>query len=84
MSEKSLIFLKNNLNPDTRRKVDGCYANLITFLDDYKNHCMETAKETTKTPADFLKKDFLLEMMVKDFNCYQDVLELMGNYVKTD
>jgi len=84
MSEKSVIFLKNNVNLGTRRKIDGCYANLITLLDDYEKHCIETSKEMVKTPADFLKQDFLLEMMAKDFDCYQDVLELMSTYIKTN
>ncbi len=83
MSKKSFNFLKT-INPSFRKKIDGCYANFAILLDKYKKHLSETPKEETKSPADFLKQDLLLEMMVKDFNCYQEVLLAMETYAKNN
>ena len=77
----SFEFL-NEADPSFRRKVDGCFVGVASIMDKYRTHVKETVEENQKSPSDFLKEDFLLEMMVKDFDCYESVLHIMGEYSK--
>lgn len=78
----SFDFLKG-VNPSFRRKIDGCYANVAIIMEEYKVHIKETSVDEQNSPEEFLKKDFLLERMTKDFDCYDDVLWAMKEWAIT-
>ena len=73
----------NEANPSFRKKGDGCYSGVAIMMEKYKSHIKETPTEKQKSPKEFLKQDFLLEMMTKDFGCYDDVLWAMKEWAKT-
>jgi len=75
----SFEFL-DNTDPIFRRKVDGCFVGVASMMDKYRKHVTENTKENQLSASDFLKEDFLLEMMTKDFDCYESVLHIMEKY----
>lgn len=80
MAKTSFEFL-NGADPIFRRKIDSCFVSVATMLDKYKKHVADTTNENRKSASDFLKEeDSLLEMMVKDFDCYESVLYAMKKY----
>lgn len=78
---KAMDFIKNG-DPTFRRKIDGCLVGFSIIMDKYRAHVAETSKEERKTPAEFLKNDFLHEMMIKDFGCYESALYVMEKYAE--
>jgi hypothetical protein len=78
---QAMDYIKNG-DPTFRRKIDGCLVGFSDVMDKYRKHIEETIKENQKTPSDFLKEDFLLEMMIKDFDCYESALYVMKTYAE--
>ena len=76
-------FIKNG-DPTFRRKIDGCLVGFSMMLDEYRQHITETPKEEQKTPQEFLSNDVVLEMMVKDFDCYESALQVMKTYAEAE
>ncbi len=79
MSNQATNFIKNG-DPTFRRKIDGCLIVFSSMMDMYREHIIETPKEEQKTPSVFLSNDSLLEMMIKDFDCYESALHVMKKY----
>jgi hypothetical protein len=65
-----------------RKKIEGCYVSIAKIMDKYRKHVAENTKENQKNASDFLKEDFLLNIMVDDFDCREDVVSIMKEYAE--
>ncbi|MDQ5971093.1 MAG: hypothetical protein QG566_39 [Patescibacteria group bacterium] len=79
MSSQAMDFIKNG-DPTFRRKIDGCLVSFSSMMDTYRKHIIETPKEEQKAPSEFLSNDYILEMMIKDFDCHDSALHVMKKY----
>lgn len=72
-------YIKNG-DQSFRRKIDGCLVGFADMIDKYRKHISETEEGKRKTPEEFLSSDFLLEMMIKDYGCYENAISVMKVY----
>jgi len=81
MDDTSFDFLER-ANPSFRKKIDPMRTSVSVIMDKYKRHIKETTEAERKSPSEFLKQDFILNMFAEDSGCSEDILWAMVEWSK--